>query len=310
MTDYLYDSYLSPLDALAFDIASSPSENDQEAAAAELDLWSNAQFTFDVKPGEGIYDDEKNAHNNNNNNSNSNNNELKNASSIQDNDPITYEKLVNYLDYELPQQQRQQQQQAKPADRLMMASLTTTSPTLLPRPLAAAPPMPLAPAAPQGSRQLLPKPTMMDPLQLASLLATPLNMLNHPSTASYLAPATATPYAMPSPPAKKSRKRSTGGATTAGVKREREDDASATTATTTTPTTDEALLAEEDKRKRNTAASARFRIKKKLREQAMEQTVRDMTKKSDFLQGRVNDLELEVKWLRSLLTEKELTVKN
>jgi hypothetical protein len=42
----------------------------------------------------------------------------------------------------------------------------------------------------------------------------------------------------------------------------------------------------------------------------MEQTVRDMTKKSDFLQGRVNDLELEVKWLRSLLTEKDLTVKN
>lgn len=68
--------------------------------------------------------------------------------------------------------------------------------------------------------------------------------------------------------------------------------------------TEDQLAAEEDKRRRNTAASARFRIKKKMREQAMEQTVRDMTAKSEMLQKRVQELELEIKWLRGLLLEK------
>lgn len=62
--------------------------------------------------------------------------------------------------------------------------------------------------------------------------------------------------------------------------------------------------AEEDKRRRNTAASARFRIKKKMREQSMEKTVREMTEKSSGLESRVRELELEIKWLRGLLIEK------
>ncbi|KAI9319242.1 hypothetical protein BX666DRAFT_1817447, partial [Dichotomocladium elegans] len=66
----------------------------------------------------------------------------------------------------------------------------------------------------------------------------------------------------------------------------------------------EQIAAEEDKRRRNTAASARFRIKKKMREQAMEQTVQEMKSKADYLQERVFELEQEVKWLRSLLLEK------
>lgn len=61
---------------------------------------------------------------------------------------------------------------------------------------------------------------------------------------------------------------------------------------------------DEDKRRRNTAASARFRVKKKMREQAMEHSVREMTKKSDHLQDRVNNLETEIKFLRSLLLDK------
>lgn len=61
---------------------------------------------------------------------------------------------------------------------------------------------------------------------------------------------------------------------------------------------------DEDKRRRNTAASARFRVKKKMREQAMEQSVREMTLKSDNLQDRVNNLETEIKFLRSLLLDK------
>ncbi|KAI8084605.1 uncharacterized protein BX664DRAFT_337367 [Halteromyces radiatus] len=62
--------------------------------------------------------------------------------------------------------------------------------------------------------------------------------------------------------------------------------------------------ADEDKRRRNTAASARFRIKKKQKEKAMAETVKEMTEKAEKLQGRVHELENEIKWLRELLLEK------
>jgi len=65
------------------------------------------------------------------------------------------------------------------------------------------------------------------------------------------------------------------------------------------------LAAEEDKRRRNTAASARFRIKKKMREQALERTAREMTAKVEALETKLRELELENKWLRSLVVEKD-----
>ncbi|KAH8892016.1 hypothetical protein GQ53DRAFT_603996, partial [Thozetella sp. PMI_491] len=64
------------------------------------------------------------------------------------------------------------------------------------------------------------------------------------------------------------------------------------------------LAAEEDKRRRNTAASARFRIKKKQREQALEKSAKDMTEKVTNLEGRVTALETENKWLKDMLMEK------
>ncbi|CAG8805820.1 6218_t:CDS:1 [Cetraspora pellucida] len=65
------------------------------------------------------------------------------------------------------------------------------------------------------------------------------------------------------------------------------------------------LAAEEDKRRRNTAASARFRIKKKMREQALERTAKEMTSKAEAYENRIKELEMEVKWLRSLIVEKD-----
>lgn len=65
------------------------------------------------------------------------------------------------------------------------------------------------------------------------------------------------------------------------------------------------LAAEEDKRRRNTAASARFRVKKKMREQALERTARDMSAKVEALETKLRELELENKWLRSLVVEKD-----
>lgn len=64
------------------------------------------------------------------------------------------------------------------------------------------------------------------------------------------------------------------------------------------------VAAEEDKRRRNTAASARFRVKKKQREQALETTVREVQDKNSKLESRISQLEMENKWLKDLITEK------
>ncbi|KAG6024353.1 hypothetical protein E4U40_003321 [Claviceps sp. LM458 group G5] len=64
------------------------------------------------------------------------------------------------------------------------------------------------------------------------------------------------------------------------------------------------VAAEEDKRRRNTAASARFRIKKKQREQALEKSAKEMSEKVNSLENRISQLETENKWLKNLLVEK------
>ncbi|KAE9573012.1 Regulatory protein cys-3 [Colletotrichum fructicola] len=64
------------------------------------------------------------------------------------------------------------------------------------------------------------------------------------------------------------------------------------------------LAAEEDKRRRNTAASARFRIKKKQREQALEKSAKEMSDKVSQLEARINLLETENRWLKNLVMEK------
>jgi hypothetical protein len=65
------------------------------------------------------------------------------------------------------------------------------------------------------------------------------------------------------------------------------------------------LEADEDKRRRNTAASARFRVKKKQREQALDKTAKEMTEKVAKLQKKVAELEMENKWLKGLITERK-----
>jgi len=63
------------------------------------------------------------------------------------------------------------------------------------------------------------------------------------------------------------------------------------------------IAAEEDKRRRNTLASARFRAKKKLREQALEKDHKEMSVKIEKLENRIKELELENKWLRNLVMQ-------
>jgi len=61
--------------------------------------------------------------------------------------------------------------------------------------------------------------------------------------------------------------------------------------------------ADEDKRRRNTLASARFRAKKKMREQALEKDHKEMAAKIEKMENRIRELELENKWLRGLVVQ-------
>ena len=62
--------------------------------------------------------------------------------------------------------------------------------------------------------------------------------------------------------------------------------------------------AELDKKRRNTAASARFRIKKKIKEQQMENKISSLQGLIDQLETKLNNLEMENKLLRNLIIEK------
>lgn len=76
--------------------------------------------------------------------------------------------------------------------------------------------------------------------------------------------------------------------------------------TVATPELGESKQAElgEIKRKRNTAASARFRIKKKLKEKQMEQQARDLQEKLTALEKKMKLLEMENKCLKQLILQK------
>lgn len=70
------------------------------------------------------------------------------------------------------------------------------------------------------------------------------------------------------------------------------------------PTRKIATAAVEDKRKRNTAASARFRIKKKLKEQQMEQHAKELQDRIGSLEKKMKTLEMENKCLKNLILQK------
>ncbi|KAL0095041.1 basic-leucine zipper transcription factor [Phycomyces blakesleeanus] len=283
-----FSTFMSPLDSLVFDIPTEQQKTEQDAAD-ELDLWTNAQFTFDVKPGSGIFEDDKTCSSATSPSVSAPSASFLSTPQFQPElDPITYENLVNYLDYELPQQQQQQQQQLQQQQVQQIQPKQTQQQRPVPRTIV---PVVEAPVATPARQLLLPKPPTMDASQLVNLLSqslvpsAPLTVQHQPKQrkkSSIIAPTTTTTPTL------------TSANTTATSLKRAPDEVE-----------EEFQAADEDKRRRNTAASARFRIKKKQREQAMEQTVREMTSKSDALQERVNELELEVKWLRGLLTEKD-----
>jgi len=70
------------------------------------------------------------------------------------------------------------------------------------------------------------------------------------------------------------------------------------------PLDDASRASEEAKRLRNTAASARFRAKKKQREMELERMAQEKADRAAELESKVTQLEMENNFLKGLLTEK------
>jgi hypothetical protein len=74
-------------------------------------------------------------------------------------------------------------------------------------------------------------------------------------------------------------------------------------ATVASKLSDESVDDDIERKRRSSAASARFRQKKKMREKELEETAKEMTTKCIQFQSRVNELEKEVDYLRRLIVD-------
>lgn len=72
--------------------------------------------------------------------------------------------------------------------------------------------------------------------------------------------------------------------------------------------TDENVSIAEDKRRRNTAASARFRVKKKMKALNLERTVADLTGRTEELEREAADLRRENGWLKEIILLKSRSI--
>ncbi|KAI1314863.1 hypothetical protein EDD11_001639 [Mortierella claussenii] len=200
------------------------------------------------------------------------------------------------------QQQQQQLQQPQPVQQQQQFQRSSGLPLLLPNIAPAT--APTTPAAAKLLRQPLPqykavkKSKAQTPAAIAP--ATPLVTLapKSPTTANASAIAPAATLIKIAPVAAPSEDKDSD-------VDEGHEKSAADSFSKDDPDYLQKVAAEEDKRRRNTAASARFRYKKKLREQALEQTAKEQTLRAETLEARVKELEMEVKWLRGLIVEKD-----
>ncbi|KAF9116064.1 hypothetical protein BGX27_005093 [Mortierella sp. AM989] len=310
MSDNSYLSLIQGLNSPSTSTATSPTHNNDD-----LSLWTNAEFTFDIPPGFGIFE------------SDSALDITTSSNPLTHNDPV------------LGQQQQQ------PSLDYMNMTTTQTEPralSLLER---------TRQRNPLDESSLQPKPELQEQVSAInsfhSLLAAysaansqaqqqqlqypsiqPLVEISPAPTAAPTTPAAAKLLRQPLPKynkpgslTKKSKVESTASQPqviqslskdTAAVDINIKDSIDVTsdeynkeTDDQDDPENDNKLSPQEDKRRRNTAASARFRQKKKLREQALEQTAQEQTSRAEILEARVKELEMEVRWLRGLIVEKD-----
>jgi hypothetical protein len=147
----------------------------------------------------------------------------------------------------------------------------------------------------------------IDPISLPQLAPAPAENVTAPSLAQLLALHTAQggTYSVPPPPVVHAQPTSQ-----PATKRARTSKSSASTEAfdPSSPTGDETqgdyttpLSAAEDKRRRNTAASARFRLKKKEREAALERRAKELDERVVELERECEGLRRENGWLKGLV---------
>lgn len=152
----------------------------------------------------------------------------------------------------------------------------------------------------------------IDPFTLPQLVPAPAENAASPSLAQLLALHTAQggTYSVPPPPpvvhAQPASQPATKRARTS--KSPTSTDTSFDSASPSSPTAEETqgdytnpLSAAEDKRRRNTAASARFRLKKKEREAALERRAKDLEERVVELERECEGLRRENGWLKGLV---------
>lgn len=260
-------SYISSLNLLGSD---SPAEITEESLAEELSLWANAQFTFDTEPGSALLDDSKPA--------------------AASNDQRAYDLFASL-------------NQIRMGDMVLPSSGSGTDQNISGQ--APASVLQGQQAQQQATPFILPdyliqQQQQQQQQQRSSQKQNELRLLPRiapaPSGAK-VDPLTTTPSWAMQPTTSVSTT-----TTSLTTSRKRKQPSSSSDSSMDAA---ERAAAEEDKRRRNTAASARFRMKKKLREQALEQTAKEMTSKAEALEKRVQELEMEAKWLRALVIEKD-----
>ncbi|KAF9437045.1 hypothetical protein BGZ76_002166 [Entomortierella beljakovae] len=361
MSDNPYMSLIANLNS------ESPVMSSPEDYSAELSLWTNAEFTFDMPPGLGIFDGDSGFDSLSSLNSSSQQNFGISTDAVSTKEPakvvnpqsaLDQQHLMEYLNlpqedsrpisllertrqrnpassdkpqvlpelqeqaaainafhsllaaYSASAQVQQQQQLQQPQSTQQQQQQTQRSsglPLLLPNIAPAT--APTTPAAAKLLRQPMPQykaatstkkqqKALQTPIALAPKSPTSANAnaiaaaITASSTAA-VASVTKSPYVVPLATEEKE------------VDMAESDDSFADSISKDDPDYLQKVAAEEDKRRRNTAASARFRYKKKLREQALEQTAKEQTVRAETLEARVKELEMEVKWLRGLIVEKD-----
>ncbi|CAO3607663.1 unnamed protein product [Cunninghamella echinulata] len=255
-------SFLSTLDSLAFETTEQPMTNTEEAAE-DLALWTNAKFTYDIAPGQGILDNK-----------------------TLDMDKKMYDQLAKYLNIDL----------ISPAPLLPSSESSSTTTTATTTPNTSTNNSPINNLS-ESFKPIVARPS--PPTLLPKPITTNINNNNNNNNNN-----SNNTFALPILPV-------TTTSSSSMLINPSIVNNNTTTTTTNNNNNKRALSidssvnpADDDKRRRNTAASARFRVKKKLKEQALTQSVREMTEKADKLQNRVHELENEIKWLRDLLLEK------
>ncbi|KAI7849137.1 hypothetical protein BDC45DRAFT_289362 [Circinella umbellata] len=273
-------SYINSLNLLGTD---PPNDISEETLTEELSLWANAQFTFDTEPGSALLDDL--------------NNETKSPSTHKSDPNDLFATLTEFGHH------HQQQSYLQPTPTTPTSTNSSTIATTATTTTTTTTNNYILPHINHHHQQHLPRIAPAPGLHMGITNDPTWSLSSSPMITPVVTPSTSTTSTSNKNTNARKRKQSSvdlSSKTTTNHMDDLKDNLSIDD-----DSSSDKVHVEEDKRRRNTAASARFRMKKKLREQALEQTAKEMSIKAEGLEKRVKELEMEAKWLRALVVEKD-----